>query len=487
MFDLDRVEVYRGPAGHAVRPQHHGRHRHASTSKRPTDTFEARRLDHALRQPTAPSRFDGAVGGPIAPGISGARSRCCYQHRDDWVDNTFPGERRRLRRLRRHRRPRPAAVRRRPTTSSILVNVPRPRPRRHRAPVPRQHPRARQQRASTRNYDRDTRLLQRAAAAIRRSMRAGAPSLQRRLGFRRTRRSPRSPRIRERDGSQPRRHRRRRRRCSPSGPGFIPFPSDTQDAHRRSRAVHAGIPPRQRQRPAASPGRSAPTIFDSGFDRRPRSARSASRRPTTRHSTRTPPGRVFGQVSYDVHRRVHRHRRPALHRRRQGLLTRRRQRRAERPRASSDDHDSAGTSAGNVRRDDPTSSSMAASPTASADRPSRAATSPSATPPSVATVGERSCPTRSASSPSSLGRRAPPQRRGLLLHASTTSSSPPSAAAANFVQLLNADKARPGASSSTREFRASSTISCFTGGVSLHRHRDRRCRPGRRHLRRSAP
>ncbi len=89
IFDLDRVEVYRGPQGTLF-----GRNTTAGivrfTSKKPTEEFDARA--QASYGSYGTFTFDGAVGGAIAPGVQG-RASLLYSHRDDWIDNTFtPGE-----------------------------------------------------------------------------------------------------------------------------------------------------------------------------------------------------------------------------------------------------------------------------------------------------------------------------------------------------------------------------------------------------------
>jgi iron complex outermembrane receptor protein len=85
IFDVDRIEVYRGPQGTLF-----GRNTTAGivrfTSVKPTEEFDARA--QASYGTFGSMTFDGAVGGAIAPGVA-ARASVLYQHRDDWIDNTL--------------------------------------------------------------------------------------------------------------------------------------------------------------------------------------------------------------------------------------------------------------------------------------------------------------------------------------------------------------------------------------------------------------
>jgi iron complex outermembrane receptor protein len=88
IFDVDRIEVLRGPQGTLF-----GRNTPAGivniSTNRPTDQFDARgSLSIGSHMNVA---FDGAVGGPIAQGVS-ARLSVLLQRRSDFIDNGFTGE-----------------------------------------------------------------------------------------------------------------------------------------------------------------------------------------------------------------------------------------------------------------------------------------------------------------------------------------------------------------------------------------------------------
>jgi iron complex outermembrane recepter protein len=83
IFDLDRVEVLRGPQGTLF-----GRNTPAGIvkfdTKKPGDTFEGYgRINYGRFNAL---NFEGAVGGPLADGVS-VRASAMYQRRSDWIDN----------------------------------------------------------------------------------------------------------------------------------------------------------------------------------------------------------------------------------------------------------------------------------------------------------------------------------------------------------------------------------------------------------------
>jgi iron complex outermembrane receptor protein len=88
VFDVQQVEVLRGPQGSLF-----GRNTTAGIIKfdtaKPSETFEGRAS--ASYGSYGTTTFDGGVGGPIAGDKLMFRVSALYQHRDDWVDNTYAG------------------------------------------------------------------------------------------------------------------------------------------------------------------------------------------------------------------------------------------------------------------------------------------------------------------------------------------------------------------------------------------------------------
>ncbi len=88
-FDLDRIEVLRGPQGTLF-----GRNTPAGIVKfesaRPTQTLEGYgRLSYGQFNS---SNFEGAISGPLVPSVLSARLSLLAQWRDDWVNNEHTGE-----------------------------------------------------------------------------------------------------------------------------------------------------------------------------------------------------------------------------------------------------------------------------------------------------------------------------------------------------------------------------------------------------------
>ena len=88
VFDLEQVEMLRGPQGTLF-----GRNTPAGVvkfdSKKPSQTPEG--YFQASYGSYGTTNLEGAIGGGFSDAWS-ARFSALYQHRDDWVDNTFTGE-----------------------------------------------------------------------------------------------------------------------------------------------------------------------------------------------------------------------------------------------------------------------------------------------------------------------------------------------------------------------------------------------------------
>ena len=88
VFDVNQVEVLRGPQGSLF-----GRNTTAGIIKfdtiRPSMDWEGRAQASYGSYNTV--TFDGGIGGPIVADKLAFRVSALYQHRDDWVDNTYTG------------------------------------------------------------------------------------------------------------------------------------------------------------------------------------------------------------------------------------------------------------------------------------------------------------------------------------------------------------------------------------------------------------
>jgi iron complex outermembrane receptor protein len=86
LFDIDQVEVLRGPQGTLF-----GRNTPAGVLKfdsvKPSQTFGG--YAQASYATYGTTNVEGAVGGPIVKDVLSGRLSALYQHRDDWIDNTF--------------------------------------------------------------------------------------------------------------------------------------------------------------------------------------------------------------------------------------------------------------------------------------------------------------------------------------------------------------------------------------------------------------
>jgi iron complex outermembrane receptor protein len=89
LFDIDQVEVLRGPQGTLF-----GRNTPAGVLKfdsaKPTREFTG--YGSASYATYSTVNLEGAVSGPVLGDVLTGRLSGLYQHRDDWVDNTFTGE-----------------------------------------------------------------------------------------------------------------------------------------------------------------------------------------------------------------------------------------------------------------------------------------------------------------------------------------------------------------------------------------------------------
>ena len=86
LFDIDQVEVLRGPQGTLF-----GRNTPAGVLKfdsvKPSQTFGG--YAQASYATYGTTDLEAAVGGPIVADVLSGRFSALYQHRDNWIDNTF--------------------------------------------------------------------------------------------------------------------------------------------------------------------------------------------------------------------------------------------------------------------------------------------------------------------------------------------------------------------------------------------------------------
>ena len=309
IFDVDRVEVYRGPQGTLF-----GRNTTAGivrfTSVKPSEEFDDRAK--ASYGEYGSTTFDGAVGGAIAPGVSARASvlvpaprRLDQQHAS--TATKLGGFDEVAGRVQLAYQP--------DDKLDVLLNV-HARDLDGTAAVFRANVITPGTNGLNSNYDRDRVAYNQGGGNPQNYSGWGASAnvgydfgdvkLTSITAYESTERL------------QPRRHRRRRRRRRP---GLHPVRLRHAGLDRRSRPDHAGIPPRQRhRRPALLAGRRV--LFRRGVHRH--HGRSV-RLPAADHADARQP--VLGRLRPGHLRRLrraHRHRRRALHGRRQGPHRRRR-------------------------------------------------------------------------------------------------------------------------------------------------------------------
>lgn len=89
IYDIEQVEVLRGPQGTLF-----GRNTTAGivkfTTVKPSETFKANLA--ATYGTFGSATLEGGVGGAIVPGKLAVRASALYQHRDDYIDNAFTNQ-----------------------------------------------------------------------------------------------------------------------------------------------------------------------------------------------------------------------------------------------------------------------------------------------------------------------------------------------------------------------------------------------------------
>jgi hypothetical protein len=435
VFDVEQVEVLRGPQGTLF-----GRNTTAGIVKfdsvKPSQTFKA---NGTVTYGSYGSwTAEGGVGGPLVEGKLAGRIAVLGQHRDNYIDNTFTHVKDAMGGYDEY------AIRGQllwtPTEDlSVLLNA-HNRTLDGTAAIFRANILTKGSNKINGNFDRDS-VFYNGGDNNPQKYDGNGEIAEDRLRLRR-RHPDLDQRLRDHQRLQPRRHRRRRGRRRP---GLHPVRLRHQGRHRRPGPVHPGNPPGLRhRRPVQLAGRRLLLQVRLPGDHR-RRLQQGDAEPQEHRLGRLRPGRLPGQRQAEAHRR------PALHRRRQDHD----RGRLDRPARS---RSRTARSRGTCRRSTTSATTSACTPaprTASAARPSRAATSCSSARLRWRSR-KRSSRTKSASrancwtaASASTARPSPMRKR--------TRSSAPSAAPPTAPCWSTPTRARPTASSSTASSRSPRT------------------------------